>query len=100
VYGPFNYPLNETFTDDDTRNSLWETPFSSNPPSTAHCSSGRFLKRSGICFPRGVVNTIYGEGRTIIGPLISSEKIDVLALIGSARRCQCYPEGSIRNRTG
>jgi len=36
------------------------------------------------CFPKGVVNTVYGDGRTIIAPLMSSGKVDVLALIGSA----------------
>ena len=36
-------------------------------------------------FPRGVVNTVYGEGQKVIGPLMASGKIDVLAFIGSSR---------------
>jgi glyceraldehyde-3-phosphate dehydrogenase (NADP+) len=36
-------------------------------------------------FPAGVVNTVYGEGRTIIGPMLASGKIDCLAFIGTAR---------------
>jgi len=36
-------------------------------------------------FPPGVVNTIYGDGQSIIGPLMASGRIDVLAFIGSSR---------------
>jgi glyceraldehyde-3-phosphate dehydrogenase (NADP+) len=36
-------------------------------------------------FPEGVVNVVTGEGRTVIPPLMSSGKIDVLALIGTSR---------------
>jgi glyceraldehyde-3-phosphate dehydrogenase (NADP+) len=35
-------------------------------------------------FPKGVVNTVYGEGRKIIGPMLASGKVDVLAFIGSS----------------
>jgi glyceraldehyde-3-phosphate dehydrogenase (NADP+) len=36
-------------------------------------------------FPPGVVNTVYGDGRVVVGPLMASGKVDVLAFIGSAR---------------
>ncbi|NLE36996.1 MAG: aldehyde dehydrogenase family protein, partial [Pirellulaceae bacterium] len=36
-------------------------------------------------FPPGVVNTVYGEGAKVIGPLMTSGRIDVLAFIGSSR---------------
>jgi glyceraldehyde-3-phosphate dehydrogenase (NADP+) len=36
------------------------------------------------CFPKGVVNTLYGDGKALIGPVMQSGKIDVLAFIGSA----------------
>jgi glyceraldehyde-3-phosphate dehydrogenase (NADP+) len=36
-------------------------------------------------FPPGVINTVYGEGQNVITPLISSEKIDALAFIGTSR---------------
>jgi len=36
-------------------------------------------------FPAGVVNTVYGEGQRVIGPLMQSGRIDVLAFIGSSR---------------
>lgn len=32
-----------------------------------------------------MINTVYGDGSTIIGPLMQSGKIDVLAFIGSSR---------------
>jgi glyceraldehyde-3-phosphate dehydrogenase (NADP+) len=37
------------------------------------------------CFPKGVVNTIYGRGHDIIPPLMRSGKINVLTLIGSSK---------------
>jgi glyceraldehyde-3-phosphate dehydrogenase (NADP+) len=36
-------------------------------------------------FPPGVVNTVYGEGQKVIGPLMASGNVDVLAFIGSSR---------------
>jgi glyceraldehyde-3-phosphate dehydrogenase (NADP+) len=36
-------------------------------------------------FPPGVVSMITGHGPTVIGPMLESGKVDVLALIGSAR---------------
>ncbi len=37
------------------------------------------------CFPKGVVNFIYGDGAKIIGPIMKSGLVDVLAFIGSSR---------------
>jgi glyceraldehyde-3-phosphate dehydrogenase (NADP+) len=36
-------------------------------------------------FPRGVVNLVTGRGSTVVGPMMESGLVDVLALIGSAR---------------
>jgi acyl-CoA reductase-like NAD-dependent aldehyde dehydrogenase len=36
-------------------------------------------------FPKGVVNTIYGRGHSIVPALMKSGKIDVLTLIGSSK---------------
>ena len=81
--GPFNYPLNETFT------TLIPALIMGNSVLFKPAKYGALffrplLKAFHDCFPKGVVNTIYGEGRSITGPLMSSGKIDVLALIGSA----------------
>jgi acyl-CoA reductase-like NAD-dependent aldehyde dehydrogenase len=37
------------------------------------------------CFPKGVVNTIYGRGNAIVPALMESGKINVLTLIGSSK---------------
>jgi acyl-CoA reductase-like NAD-dependent aldehyde dehydrogenase len=37
------------------------------------------------CFPKGVVNTIYGRGNVIIPALMESGQINVLTLIGSSK---------------
>jgi glyceraldehyde-3-phosphate dehydrogenase (NADP+) len=81
--GPFNYPLNETFTTMIPALIMGNTILFK-PAKYGALFFRPLLEAFRDCFPRGVVNTIYGEGRTIIGPLISSGKIDVLALIGSA----------------
>ena len=36
-------------------------------------------------FPKGVVNMLYGDGSRVVGPLMASGRIDVLAFIGSSR---------------
>jgi glyceraldehyde-3-phosphate dehydrogenase (NADP+) len=36
-------------------------------------------------FPQGVINTVYGEGKKVVGPLMKSGRIDVLAFIGSSQ---------------
>jgi glyceraldehyde-3-phosphate dehydrogenase (NADP+) len=36
-------------------------------------------------FPAGVVNTVYGDGQVVVGPLMQSGKIDCLAFIGTSR---------------
>ena len=36
-------------------------------------------------FPAGVINTVYGDGQAVIGPLMKSGRINVLAFIGTSR---------------
>jgi acyl-CoA reductase-like NAD-dependent aldehyde dehydrogenase len=43
------------------------------------------LKAFQQCFPKGVVNTIYGRGNVIVPGLMQSGKINVLTLIGSSK---------------
>jgi glyceraldehyde-3-phosphate dehydrogenase (NADP+) len=81
--GPFNYPLNETFT------TLIPALLMGNTVLFKPAKYGALFFRPLLevfrdCFPQGVVNTIYGDGRSITGPLMASGKVDVLALIGSA----------------
>lgn len=81
--GPFNYPLNETFTTMIPALIMGNTVLFK-PAKYGALFFRPLLEAFRDCFPKGVVNTIYGEGKTIVTPLMSSGKIDVLALIGSA----------------
>lgn len=82
--GPFNYPLNETFT------TLIPALIMGN---TAVVKVARFgqllweplLEAFRNSFPAGVVNVINGLGREIIAPAVKTGKIDVLAFIGTSR---------------
>ena len=44
------------------------------------------------CFPKGVVNIIYGSGRTLATPILKSGKVDVLALIGNSKSANILQE--------
>ncbi len=82
--GPFNYPLNETFT------TLIPALIMGNavifkPPKLGVLLHKPLLEAFRDSFPKGVINTVYGEGRKVIGPLMKSGRIDVLAFIGSSR---------------
>lgn len=82
--GPFNYPLNETFT------TLIPALLTGNtvlfkPPKHGTLLHYPLLQAFADCFPKGVMNTIYGRGDTVVPPLMASGKINVLTLIGSSR---------------
>ncbi|MCK6490831.1 MAG: aldehyde dehydrogenase family protein [Planctomycetes bacterium] len=82
--GPFNYPLNETFT------TLIPALAMGNPVVFKPAKLGVLLLEPLLelfarCFPPGVVNTIYGDGRVVVSPLIRSGRVDVLAFIGSSK---------------
>jgi len=82
--GPFNYPLNETFTTLIPALIMGNTVIFK-PPKLGVLLHYPLLEIIKDTFPPGVVNTIYGEGQKVITPVISSGKIDVLAFIGSSR---------------
>ena len=82
--GPFNYPLNETFT------TLIPALIMGNavifkPPRLGVLLHRPLLEAFRDAFPPGVVNTVYGDGAKVIGPLMQSGKIDVLAFIDESR---------------
>ena len=82
--GPYNYPLNETFT------TLIPALIMGNTVIFKPAKFGVLLHRPLLeayrdSFPKGVVNTVYGDGRVVIGPIMKSGKINVLAFIGSSR---------------
>jgi glyceraldehyde-3-phosphate dehydrogenase (NADP+) len=82
--GPFNYPLNETFTTLIPALIMGNTLLFK-PPKHGTLLHYPLLKAFQECFPKGVVNTIYGRGADIIPPLMQSGKINVLTLIGSSK---------------
>jgi glyceraldehyde-3-phosphate dehydrogenase (NADP+) len=82
--GPFNYPLNETFT------TLIPALIMGNPvvvklPRFGMLCQAPLLKGFAECFPKGVVNILNGEGRVVAGPLVEKGDIAALAFIGSSR---------------
>ena len=82
--GPFNYPLNETFT------TLIPALIMGNvvcfkPPKHGTLLHYPLLEAFMTSFPAGVINTVYGRGNTVIPQMMESGKIDVLTLIGSSK---------------
>jgi glyceraldehyde-3-phosphate dehydrogenase (NADP+) len=80
--GPYNYPLNETFT------TLIPSLIMGNTVVFKPAKYGVLLIRPLIeafrkNFPAGVINIIYGRGRETVGSLMESGKVDVFAFIGT-----------------
>lgn len=82
--GPFNYPLNETFTTLIPALIMGNTVIFK-PPKLGVLLHYPLLEAFKEAFPKGVVNTVYGDGQKVIAPLMESGKINVLAFIGSSR---------------
>ncbi len=82
--GPFNYPLNETFTTLIPALVMGNTVVLK-PPKHGVLLYAPLLSAFCEVFPKGVINIIYGEGRKLIPALMASGKINVLALIGTSR---------------
>lgn len=82
--GPFNYPLNETYTTLIPALIMGNTVIFK-PPKHGVLLHAPLLQAFADSFPPGVVNTVYGEGPAVVGPLMQSGDVDVLAFIGSAR---------------
>jgi len=82
--GPYNYPLNETFS------TLIPALIMGNTILFKPAKYGVLLINPlqecfRDSFPSGVVNMLYGEGKEIIAPIMESGKIDVFAFIGTSR---------------
>ncbi|MBL7859089.1 MAG: NADP-dependent glyceraldehyde-3-phosphate dehydrogenase [Cyclobacteriaceae bacterium] len=80
--GPYNYPLNETFT------TLIPALIMGNTVVFKPAKYGVLLIRPLLeafqtSFPAGVINIIYGRGRETVGALMETGKIDVFAFIGT-----------------
>lgn len=80
--GPYNYPLNETFS------TLIPALLMGNCVVFKPAKYGVLLIRPLLeafrdSFPPGVINIIYGRGRETVGALMETGKIDVFAFIGT-----------------
>ncbi len=82
--GPFNYPLNETFTTLIPALIMGNTVILK-PPKHGALLYAPLLGIFCDVFPKGVISIIYGEGRSIIPPLMKTGDIHVLALIGNSK---------------
>ncbi|GGB77715.1 NADP-dependent glyceraldehyde-3-phosphate dehydrogenase [Dyadobacter sediminis] len=82
--GPFNYPLNETFTTLIPALIMGNTILFK-PPKFGTLLHYPLQEAFRDSFPKGVVNVIYGRGNAIVPGLMQSGKINVLTLIGSSK---------------
>ena len=81
--GPYNYPLNETFS------LLIPALIMGNPVVFKPAKHGvlllsPLLEAFRSSFPKGAINIIYGRGREVASPIMKSGKVGVLALIGNS----------------
>jgi len=82
--GPYNYPLNETFC------LLIPALIMGNPVIFKPAKHGvllisPLLEAFQSCFPKGVINILYGRGREVASPIMKSGRVSVLALIGNSK---------------
>lgn len=82
--GPYNYPMNETFT------TLLPALIMGNvvlfkPPRMGVLLFQPMLEAFCNSFPAGVINVIYGRGSVVVPHIMSTGKVNVIALIGSSR---------------
>jgi len=82
--GPYNYPLNETFTTLIPALIMGNTVVFK-PPRLGVLLHSPLLEAFRDSFPAGVVNTVYGSGRETMTPLMASGKVDVFAFIGTSK---------------
>ena len=82
--GPFNYPLNETYTTLIPAILMGNTILFKTPK---HGSLLHYplLDAFRASFPKGVVNSLYGRGADVVPPVMQTGKINVLTLIASSR---------------
>lgn len=80
---PYNYPLNETFCLLIPALIMGNTAIFK-PAKFGVLLMSPLLEAFQSSFPAGVINVIYGRGRTLATPIMQSGKIDVLALIGNS----------------
>ncbi|MEM7382279.1 MAG: NADP-dependent glyceraldehyde-3-phosphate dehydrogenase [Bacteroidota bacterium] len=89
--GPYNYPLNETFTLLIPAIIMGNTTIFK-PAKHGVLLIAPLLEAFQNSFPKGVVNIVFGRGRAVAGPIMKTGKIDVLALIGNSTSANSLQE--------
>lgn len=82
--GPYNYPLNETFSLLIPAIIMGNTVIFK-PAKHGVLLISPLLEAFRSSFPKGVINVVYGRGRDVASPIMKSGKIDILALIGNSK---------------
>lgn len=82
--GPYNYPLNETFALLIPAIIMGNTTIFK-PAKHGVLLITPLLEAFQSCFPKGVVNILFGRGRVVAAPIMKTGKVDVLALIGNSK---------------
>ena len=82
--GPYNYPLNETFTLLIPAIIMGNTVIFK-PAKLGVLLLSPLLEAFHKSFPAGVINIVYGRGRDVATPIMQSGKISILALIGNSK---------------
>jgi glyceraldehyde-3-phosphate dehydrogenase (NADP+) len=82
--GPYNYPLNETFTLLIPAIIMGNTVIFK-PAKLGVLLLSPLLDAFQKSFPKGVINIVYGRGRDVATPIMQSGKISILALIGNSK---------------
>jgi glyceraldehyde-3-phosphate dehydrogenase (NADP+) len=82
--GPYNYPLNETFALLIPALIMGNTVIFK-PAKYGVLLIAPLLEAFASCFPKGVINVLFGKGRTLAAPIMETGLIDVLALIGNSK---------------
>jgi glyceraldehyde-3-phosphate dehydrogenase (NADP+) len=82
--GPYNYAVNEVFTLVIPA-LVMGNPVVIKTPRYGVRANALLAPALAESFPRGVVNLVTGHGPAVVGPIVESGLVDVLALIGSAR---------------
>jgi len=82
--GPYNYPLNETFSLLIPAIIMGNTVIFK-PAKHGVLLISPLLEAFRSSFPKGVINIVYGRGRDVASPIMKSGKISILALIGNSK---------------
>jgi len=82
--GPYNYPLNETFSL-IIPELIMVNPFIFKAAIHVVLLISPLLEGFRSSFPAGAINIVYGRGREVAAPMIKSGMVDILALLGNSK---------------